>query len=137
LNEQRLLRNELKTYGAEMVRLTGSLSGGNGNGSRLTERLSELNERIRVVEERLATINEQVAGFDRQAIDEADLKMVLSQLDPLWESLTLKEQARVVRLLLSSVGYDGGAERISVSFSPEGVKQLSQEMQLREEEVLV
>jgi site-specific DNA recombinase len=135
LGEQRLLQNELRRCGAEMARLMGSLRG--GDGSQLTERLAELNERIRVTEERLATINEQVAGFDRQAIDEADLKMVLSQLDPIWESLPPKERARVVRLLLSSVGYDGGAERISVSFSPEGVKLLSHEMRPCEEGVLV
>lgn len=135
--EQRVLQNELRRYGAEMVRLTGSLSGGNGNGSRLTERLAELTERIQAAEERLAAINEQVAGLDRQTLDETDLKTVLSQFDPIWETLTLKERARVVRLLVARVGYDGEAEKVSVTFSPAGVRLLAEEMQPCEQEVIV
>jgi site-specific DNA recombinase len=135
--EQRLLQNELKGYGAEIVRLTVSLSGGNGNGSRLTERLAELNERIQSAEERLVAVSEQVAALGGQTIDEGDLKTVLSQFDPIWESLTPKEQARVVRFLVARVGYDGKAERVSVTFSPAGVRLLSEEMRLSEQEVLV
>jgi site-specific DNA recombinase len=137
LGEQRLLRNELKKYGAEMARLTGSLNGGNGDGSRLTERLAVLTERVQTAEERLAAVNEQIAGLDRQAIDEVDLKTVLSQFDPIWESLTLKERARVVRLLVARAGYDGKAEKVSVTFSPAGVKLLAEEMHPCEQEVLV
>jgi len=135
--EQRLIQNELRKYGAEMVRLTGSLSGGSGNGSHLIERLAELTERIQAAEERLAAINEQIAALDRQAIDEKHLGMVLSQFDPIWESLTLKERARVIRLLVARVGYDGKAEKVSVTFSPAGIRLLSEEMQPCEQEVLV
>jgi len=135
--EQRLLQNELKKYGAEMVRLTGSLNGGNGNGSRLTDRLAGLNKRIQAAEERLGAINEQVAALGRQTIDEADLKTVLSQFDPLWESLTPRERARVVRLLVARVGYDGKAENVSVTFSPAGVRLLAEEMHPGEQEVWV
>jgi site-specific DNA recombinase len=136
-SEKRLLQNELKRFSAEMVRLTGSLSGSNGNGSRLTERLAELTERIQTAEERLAAVNEEVATLGEQTIDETDLKTVLSQFDPIWESLTPMERTRVVRLLVARVGYDGEAERVSLTFSPAGVKLLCEEMRLCEEEVLV
>jgi len=137
LGEQRRFQSELKRCGSEMIRLTGSLSGGNGNGSRATERLAELTERIQAAEGCLTAINEQIAALRRQVIDEGDLKATLSQFDPIWESLTPKERASVIRLLVARVGYDGEAERVSVTFSPAGVKLLSEERRLCEEEVLV
>jgi site-specific DNA recombinase len=135
--EQRLLQNELRKHGAEMGRLMGSSTGGADKGSRLTERLADLTERIQAAEERLAIIQEELTALGRQTIDETELKTILAQFDPIWDALTPKERARVVRLLVARVGYDGKTEKVSVTFSAAGVKLLSRELHPSENEVLV
>ena len=137
VGEQRRLQGELKRYSAEMVRLTEALSDGNGNGSRATERLAELTDRIQATEADLAAINEQIAALKAQAIGEGHLKATLVQFDPIWDSMTLKERTRAVRLLVERVGYDGEAEKVSVTFSPSGIMLLSGEMRTAEQEVPV
>ncbi len=44
--------------------------------------------------------------------------------DPVWETLTPREQARVIRLLVQRVDYDGEKGTVSVTFHPAGIKTL-------------
>jgi hypothetical protein len=52
----------------------------------------------------------------------------LSGLVPAWESMTPDEQARVVRLLVTRVEYDGNQGKASITFQPLGLKTLGGEM---------
>jgi site-specific DNA recombinase len=51
----------------------------------------------------------------------------LAQFDPVWESLSLKEQARVLRLLIERVDYDGDEGSVSVTFRSTGIRTLAEE----------
>ena len=48
----------------------------------------------------------------------------LEQFDPVWNSLTWREQARLVHLLIEKVGYDGRTGKVTVSFRSAGLKEL-------------
>lgn len=57
----------------------------------------------------------------------------MSIFDPVWDSLTLCEQARVVRLLVERVDYDGARGKVAVTFHPGGIKTLAAELSNHED----
>jgi site-specific DNA recombinase len=122
--ERRGLETELRRHAAEVKRLVGSTQ----RASATTARLAELQELTTVAEQRLAEVHAQQAALDREQIDEADLATALAAFDPIWDSLTPKEQARVVHLLVERVAYDGTQETVAVTFRPGGIKVLAQEV---------
>ena len=48
--------------------------------------------------------------------------------DPIWETLTPGEQARVIELLVEKVEYDGRDGQVTVTFHPTGIKALADEL---------
>ena len=91
-------------------------------------RLADLQQRTTIAEQRLAEIHAQEVGLAREQIDEADVAAALEAFDPVWESLSPREQARVVHLLVERVAYDGARETVAVTFRPGGIKALAQEV---------
>jgi hypothetical protein len=61
-------------------------------------------------------------------IDAQDLRRALSLWDDVWAALTLKEQARVAALLLARVAYDGANGKAALTFRPDGVRALGEEV---------
>jgi site-specific DNA recombinase len=90
--------------------------------------VADLHERIRQAETRLFRVREQVALLRKQWLDEEDVGLVLSLFDPVWESLTPAEQARVVQLLVERVDYDGAKGRVSITFHETGIRTLADEI---------
>lgn len=60
---------------------------------------------------------------------------VLASFDQLWDSLSPREQARVLELLIERIDYDGQHGSVSLTFHPCGIKALTQELAHRREEV--
>ena len=52
--------------------------------------------------------------------------------DPVWEMLSPKEQARIVRLLIERVAYDGENGKLSLTFRPTGLRTVCDEMAAKE-----
>ena len=52
----------------------------------------------------------------------------------MWDSLTPREQARVVQLLVERVDYDGATGKVSITFHPSGIKTLADELASHETE---
>jgi site-specific DNA recombinase len=117
------LTRELGRHNAQMRELAGSV----GSGGMATDRMADLLDRIRGVEQRLATIREELAALKRDLIDENEAARVMAAFDPVWETLTLREQERVLRLLIQRVDYDGDNSTVSVTFHPAGIEMLSRE----------
>ena len=89
-----------------------------------TRQLADLQERIQSGERRLTEIREEVLRLRRELVDEQDLANVLHQFDPLWKSLSTREQARVLQLLIERIDYDGKDGKVSVTFRPSGITEL-------------
>jgi site-specific DNA recombinase len=49
---------------------------------------------------------------------------VFADFDGLWQSLIPREQARLLKLLISTVEYDGDASTVSVTFRPTSIRVL-------------
>lgn len=103
----------------------------NGVGS---ARLAELNDRIRTGEQAMTELRERAVALSREVVDEREVADALAAFEPVWETLTPKEQARVVRLLVQQVDYDGARGTVSLTFYPDGLRTLAAEV---EEEVAV
>jgi len=117
------LERELKRHNAQMRELAGAA----GSGGTATDRMADLLDRIRGAEQRLAQVRDELARLERGMIDENEAAKALAAFDPVWETLTLREQARVLNLLIQRVDYDGDKGTVSVTFHPAGIETLSRE----------
>ncbi len=118
------LDREMRRHNAQMRALAGVA----GTGGTATDRMADLLDRIRGVEQRLAVIRDELATVGRELVDEKEAVRAMAAFDPVWETLTLREQARVLRLLVQRVDYDGDKGTVSVTFHPTGIETLSREM---------
>lgn len=71
---------------------------------------------------------DQVIAARREVIDEGDLGGALSLFDPVWDALFPREQARILRLLVERVGYDGAKGTLAITFRPTWIKALAREV---------
>ncbi|MBX3385999.1 MAG: recombinase family protein [Phycisphaeraceae bacterium] len=129
--ERAALERELKRHYRDVRTLATEAGTTNGTGA---AQLGELNERIRAGEQTMTALREQAVALSRQLVDEREVAESLAAFDPVWETLTPKEQARVVRLLVQQVDYDGSTGTVSLTFYPDGLRALAAEV---EEEVAV
>ena len=99
------------------------------------DQLADLQDQIRTIEQRMTTIREEVIAIQRETVHEGDMARALAVFDPVWESLSPREQSRIVRLLVERVGYDGRDGRVTVTFRSAGFKALCSEADIRSREV--
>jgi len=128
--EKRSLERQLNRYSTELRNLAGRLA---TNGS-ATDRMADLQDRIRAAEQRATEVREQIIVLSRELVDAREVAQVCSLFDPVWETLTAREQARILHLLIQHVDYDGENGNVSITFHPTGIKTLADE--LKEQEAL-
>ena len=69
----------------------------------------------------------QIALMHRELVDEREVQAALAAFSPVWDTLSPREQARIIRLLVERVDYDGKRGTVSVTFRPTGIKSLAQQ----------
>jgi site-specific DNA recombinase len=120
--ERDLLRGQ-----GEVRRLLAEVGSGAPSDGAVT-RLAQLQAQLAQVEQRLARLRGQMEELRQERLDEAAAQEALSGLVPAWEAMTPDAQARVVRLLVSRVDYDGPKGKASITFQPLGLKTLAREL---------
>lgn len=90
--------------------------------------LASLHERTRLAEQRATQVREQILGISKQVVDEREVVTALSMFDPVWDSLTSREQARIIQMLVERVVYDGANGTVAVTFRPTGLKMFADEV---------
>ena len=80
-------------------------------------------------------VPEQIAALSRELVDAREVGEACALFDPLWETLTAREQARILHLLIERVDYDGVNGTVAITFHPTGIRTLTDE--LNREEVAV
>ncbi len=126
--ERDLLRGQ-----SEVRKLLAEVSAGTSSSGAVT-RLAELQARRAQIEQRLARLRGQMEALQQERLDQLAVQEALSGLVPTWETLTPNEQARVVRLLISQVDYDGKHGKASITFQTLGLKTLAGELLARQRE---
>jgi site-specific DNA recombinase len=131
--ERRILELELKRYHNQLHHIIGSGDSSDSSNSPTTNRLADLQEQINNTEQKLTNIREETIRLNQQTVGEQELTTALSQFDPIWESLSPREQARVIHLLVERIGYDGEKGTVALTFRNTGIKTLAQELNISNE----
>jgi len=129
--EQRMIERELKQHDSEVRRIVARASKDAGRETPATSRLADLQERIRTLDQSSTKIKEEILALNRETVGKQELAGALSAFDPVWESLSPREQARVIHLLVEQVGYDGEQGTMAMTFRPNGIKALAQEAKIQ------
>ena len=61
----------------------------------------------------------------RDLIDETDVARALAEFEPVWQSLSPREQSRLMQLLVSRVEHDARDGTLAIEFHPSGIKALA------------
>ena len=131
--ERRGLERELSQWNSEVRKLVQQIEPDNTD-TPATARLADLQERIRGSERRATEVREQMLGLSRSIINEDELANTMAMFDPVWDSLTPREQARIVQTLVERVDYDGTTGKVVITFHPSGIKTLADELTDRKTE---
>jgi site-specific DNA recombinase len=123
--ERRLTERDLTQANTEMRSLAIEAIGCEDD-SPATKRLADTQERVRRDEIRLTEIREGTIRLRAEAVSEEEVVAALGVFDPMWESFSPREQARVLQLLIERVEYDGDGGTVSVTFRPSGIKALAE-----------
>ena len=121
--EERRLERELAGYQRDVRKLLDQL-GLNINGV-ATALQADLQERVQTVERRLSELRDERERLKGELIDEDAAARALAAFDPVWETLSPREQGRLLQLLIERVDYDGRDGTISITFHPSGIKALA------------
>ena len=123
--ERRGLERDLERHNAELRHLAARLA----TGGTATDRVADLQDRIHTAEQRLTQVREELIALDGGLMDEKQVATALSLFDPVWETLSPREQVRVIGLLVQRVDYDGENGTVSMTFHPAGIKTLTDELE--------
>lgn len=82
--------------------------------------LAETQERLQDDQQRWTEVREEIVERKRQRVDDAEVKAGLAAFEPVWESLSVAEQSRLLHLLVEKVVYDGSDSTIAVTLARRG-----------------
>lgn len=118
--ERVALERELRSTAAVVRAATVS-----GAGS--AERLADAQGRHAAAERRATEVREQILALSREMVQSGEVVDACSLFDPMWETLTAREQARILHLLVERIDYNGPKGTVAITFRPTGIKTLSDE----------
>jgi site-specific DNA recombinase len=121
--QERALQKELVRHNAEVKKLSASAQTV-GNAAAI----SQVEQHIREAQQRGIELRDRIVALSRDLVDEREVATALTAFDPVWSTLSPREQARVIALLVERVEYDGKRGTVAITFRPNGMKILSQEI---------
>ena len=127
-HEKRALERELHRHNNDLRELAAK----SGSNRPVTDRMADVQDRIRIAEQRVTKVREQMMTLSRELVDAREVGDVCSLFDPLWDTLTTREQARILHLLIERIDYDGVNGTVSITFHPTGIKTLADELAQQE-----
>jgi site-specific DNA recombinase len=130
--ERRSLERDLENWHAD-IRALVAPGGANASAPDLS-RLADLQECIRAAEQRATAIKNEIGQLSAEQLDEDEVARALSVFEPLWESLTSREQAHLLHLLVERVEYDGTHDKVAITFHSAGIKALADEFAGQQQE---
>jgi site-specific DNA recombinase len=91
------------------------------------EQLADWHESLHRVEHRHAIVSAKLTALQAQTLTRSDVVKALTSFEPIWESLTVREQSRIVQLIVKQIDYDGATGRVTITFYPDGIKTIAME----------
>jgi len=104
------------------IRKTSALIRPNETDTPAIARLADLQERIAHNERRLTSVMIEINKNSNNLLTQQDVETAMTTFDPIWESMTLRDQIRLVQVVVKQVDYDGETSRVTITFNPIGIK---------------
>ncbi len=108
------------------IRKTSALIRPNETDSPAIARLADLQERIANNERRINTVLSEIKKICNNLLTQQDVETAMTTFDPIWKSMTLHDQIRLVQVVIKQVDYDGESGRVTITFIPIGIKKRSE-----------
>ncbi|MFO0493007.1 MAG: hypothetical protein ACK51T_11320, partial [bacterium] len=90
----------------------------------VTGKLAHAHGRITNSRQRLGEVEARLAEMDATAISRDEARKALKEFDGVWANLSPREQARVLKLIFTTIEYDADAATVAVTFRPTGIAAL-------------
>ncbi|OPZ23479.1 MAG: DNA-invertase hin [Lentisphaerae bacterium ADurb.BinA184] len=87
--------------------------------------LAAIQERVSQIAREAADVHGRLANLRAATPGESEIVEACRLFDPLWDTLTSREQHRILHLLIERVEYDAAEETISITFHPTGIQALN------------
>ena len=120
--EERRLVRELAGYQRDLRRLTANP---NASPGAVVAGASDLQSQSTTSERRLTEVRDELSRLRRDLIGETDVAQALADFDPVWQSLSPREQGRLMQLLVARVEHDARDGTLAIEFQPAGIKALA------------
>jgi len=88
------------------------------------DRLADLQDRMSQTEQKRTELRNQITQAQRSLVTKEEVGAALTEFDALWETLSPREQTRVLRLLIQRVDFDGANGKIALTFHANGIRSL-------------
>lgn len=125
--ELRRLAHEHGQRNFERGNLVEAVGGGQPGTQALIERLAKVDRDIETLALRENERKSELAALKDSILDESALQQGLADFDSIWRSLNVAERARVLRLLIQTVKFNGQTGDVEIHFRPGGVRSLAAE----------
>ncbi|AMV30494.1 hypothetical protein VN12_00160 [Pirellula sp. SH-Sr6A] len=93
----------------------------------ITHRIADVQLRIEGAERSLAKVSRELADWEKRELSIQEIEEAIIDFDRIWESLTTREKAQLLALVVSKVEFDHGESTIAISFHDSGVESLEQQ----------
>jgi hypothetical protein len=91
------------------------------------DREAALRETVAAGEARAEELRRAVERGERLRFDEQMVCQRMASFDDVWRTLTIEEQARVLRQLIERVGYDARGDKVKVTYHSNGIREFCKE----------
>ena len=82
---------------------------------------------IAITQRSINNAKERLGIMEASTFSARDIRDACRRFDPLWDTLSSKEQWRTLKTLLESVEFDSATESVNINFAPGGVKKITKE----------
>ena len=120
-SEEAGLKKELAWHHAEIRKL--AVSG--DQTSATTALMADLHDRIAQAEFRAVELQTQIEDLETDRIVQTDVEAAFADFDNVWNTLSPREQAQALALVISRVQFDAADSSIDIEFQPSAIKILA------------
>ncbi len=88
--------------------------------------IADLHDRIARAETRISELDDSILALEREQLSEEDVAAAFDDFDGVWESLSPREQAQIIGLLVSRIEFDAHDSSVAVCFHASAIKTLAE-----------